>query len=1846
MEVKDIYTIQDIAIKSSTFLGKERDIESTYSDIQDVSTRTEENGAIVETTYEINSFPLLMLFVTGMTTRGVLVTLKGGETFIKHAVKLNQYFQKNYRKNDFPFVGLNKFKAKNGVYPQYTDGISVSSISEFGLKRQDIIYTIACFMSLIGPSVRDMLSNNDEKLIKIVSSLFKSKYILNKKQSSLKVSTSLQRISTPPIPSPISRQNSTDSNSSVNSISFSNVYYYMDDMKSATSVDISSTSSRESSSEKVTRLLQRFSSKELEYSTVMFYDERGNSQFRQEKGIIRLSEYKLCPIHSGNGMRSFAVFSEAQLNQVSGKMYACFSGTKCYDICHKFRGNPPVNPNEIEKFENFYYENQKNIRNFGTDSLDIESSILQYKKLYKKSGEILNLIRKKRQDLGEIVGDEKNTEKLQTLLLDIYKKNEKLPDLTSVYLNSSFFGCSQELKKFVQKEEYILKIHNYTSDDEDYLEIFQDSQKTMKNLSKLFKIDEYSEENLLSLITNLSDEKYEEVYTFSEEMYNILEIDPSTEREEMYEILPEYTDVLIKSISFAIHCNEKKRSFVPNIPDVKNIFKRTFQRELADLESFFVKAIYQDQKLIIDESTEIEIEISDLNENDIVILEFIKKRKSVTGQISYEELCSKIGSKFFKKYDYNEVILVEEIPVITTTHKSKVIMGCLLTMYSEKDLFENLDFSFLKKLNVDKNQDGSFLINSKNYTGFSKTSFPTNLKHFPLIEDNYDLIADILFSEDVLYKEFYMGKKLKSNYRNINHLIISGILKQIENTLYQDEPQKLFMKTNFIDNSTKEQLFSRREFYRSEKTTSLINDLITLDKRALLARNVMIENVSEVFLDNMFSGITLYNSSKHLEFQELPEQNIYYAELLIKERLELVANLKNIIETLINISEKESTNGYPLRYYSSLEDSPIIQTKKEEKYLINDEIEIEIVLPDLLLIYKDQKIKLTERQYLNMDLPQQLGFGQKYKIEKLKDVIDQEYINKSPYPVVPLYSDLSLEVSELFSLFGKEIKYSELIPQISTLFSEYCNKKTTPDKFNLLCRTIVLTQVFERLINKKRVEYKVENLKNFNVLVSNFGSDQSKYYQFVSDSIPNSQKGIYEYYCQEFETIFPEEFKTLESFLKDFNIIAYLYNFRKNFYDKYEEIVNSYSLSEYKLERNPKGKFTIYGENMNIKKISHPLNAKIKGETSGDKYILLAQRLSEIVKSLESKPTTSRDIDSNKNSLKLPSLERREKLLPSVKLLFDESYSLYSINLARKFLSYNVLNFEQDLIRSSYYPSYIAKNNLYPKSKEVESNFTNIYGDENTKEYSIKIEDLKGKITKLAEILKDIVDLSATKMNNDTLLTINKEALENKIKDLEQRFVFYSSLISGIITAYSGSSSVDYEQSGKLIKLISDFKNNYETLERNLKQLPILSMEIYLTLSSNFAEIYKIRKNLYENFGDKKINYINYSSQFATELQGILSTFLTQNYEEELRTKLKEFMNNSDFAFLDKNVQTELAHTIGENDTKSKSINRFLYIREYMKNITEKLNLYSKVGKKKSLREVSVDFYFYQKRDKSNLDLLLNSSGKTRFSQISVDIETEEKFQEQITYTEEIINEVLSCLNIINSGPGIHYLITTLSNINSQDYNEAFEQLKKCKKTVNFNSLLRNPKLESFVDIINGRMTNFSSILNKMELQKLSIPGKIYTSITYNLVMELFDKLYKSETFEKFIDNFEERNKEFLVQLEMALSHILDEYTLYNKKLKEYKKLDENNYLELLSKTFIVLEDGEWIRKAYTPMSSGNFLIPFFKELNAKLNKIIEDGDLSYKLNIIKSYANYIKNMELKFGQNNEIEEVLRERIN
>ena len=82
----------------------------------------------------------------------------------------------------------------------------------------------------------------------------------------------------------------------------------------------------------------------------------------------------------------------------------------------------------------------------------------------------------------------------------------------------------------------------------------------------------------------------------------------------------------------------------------------------------------------------------------------------------------------------------------------------------------------------------------------------------------------------------------------------------------------------------------------------------------------------------------------------------------------------------------------------------------------------------------------------------------------------------------------------------------------------------------------------------------------------------------------------------------------------------------------------------------------------------------------------------------------------------------------------------------------------------------------------------------------------------------------------------------------------------------------------------------------------------------------------------------------------------------------------------------------------------------------------------------------------------------------------------------ELIEEILKTLNIIDSGPGIHNMIQTMQFLIEENYDLAFDYLCLCKKTVNFDQLIRNPKFDSFVSIINGKMSSFVLFAKKLEM--------------------------------------------------------------------------------------------------------------------------------------------------------------------
>ena len=125
----------------------------------------------------------------------------------------------------------------------------------------------------------------------------------------------------------------------------------------------------------------------------------------------------------------------------------------------------------------------------------------------------------------------------------------------------------------------------------------------------------------------------------------------------------------------------------------------------------------------------------------------------------------------------------------------------------------------------------------------------------------------------------------------------------------------------------------------------------------------------------------------------------------------------------------------------------------------------------------------------------------------------------------------------------------------------------------------------------------------------------------------------------------------------------------------------------------------------------------------------------------------------------------------------------------------------------------------------------------------------------------------------------------------------------------------------------------------------------------------------------------------------------------------------------------------------------------------------------------------------------------------------------------------------------------------------------------------------------------------------------------------------------------EETEIEIFKDLQSAMHGILDEYTLKSKQSKNYEIINEDLYLSLKKRTYVDFQDGNFVKRKFRPMSSGNFLIPLIVKINARLNEIVEDGLKNIKTKVVKSYTHYIKTMETSFGQNKSQEDELRVRI-
>lgn len=666
---------------------------------------------------------------------------------------------------------------------------------------------------------------------------------------------------------------------------------------------------------------------------------------------------------------------------------------------------------------------------------------------------------------------------------------------------------------------------------------------------------------------------------------------------------------------------------------------------------------------------------------------------------------------------------------------------------------------------------------------------------------------------------------------------------------------------------------------------------------------------------------------------------------------------------------------------------------------------------------------------------------------------------------------------------------------------------------------------------------------------------------------------------------------------------------------------------------------------------------KIKCNSLTDNfYETFEKELINIMSRLENIPTSS--VNFLHEGLELASLEERRRIIENIPKKFDPK----TIELSKTFCAYFMLNNKPDALRKFYYPMYGSG-----VSSSVVFNFKKVYDSKNVA--------IRNSIFDLFEELKtNINNLTKEISKKNALISQKQESIRQTNREMydSRRYVISSYSLTANLTklvteAYKTSRIDDKSFSNKLIEMerlrkmfvdkISVFKL-YETL-------------LCTAFNEKVIDLFKIRKKLIRDFREiENLEDVlkDLSTNFNLKVESFSYTRRNASLEQKINYLTYTFLNEEKFSWIDNkdNKGTPEGNKIKIRNSKDyndklKILAEFFFIKYNLDYMKKNLEFFDSSSKTSKCSEIDVNFKSYKKLNHKQLNELLNDYDGDSIKYKKLTFETSEKVKREMENILSTINLVLESLSIVDSGPGIHFLIDLTEKVilfssereRSRRRNIIDEMLVILTKLrtfgVSLNQVLNHRHFGKFVSIINGTMKNFKTEMSNEDIVNCSLTGIKEQSITDLDMFKListFDKLSSLELKQNYSDTFyneseqllssftRSMSKNSLLLISRCLKSVLDEYVIPNRS-GGYTILNDEMVLKLRSEKFNIVEtkiiDGIEkrikIAKRYLVTTRGNFLISYVKSLNRIIHEIIKKDDDFNGVILIKEYSKYINRL-------------------
>lgn len=1582
------------------------------------------------------------------------------------------------------------------------------------------------------------------------------------------------------------------------------------------------------------------------------YHENGQPCFRACNEVIK-PQFKLCSIHSGNGITNLPILSQEKLLFFRGAYGYRDKRGNCYDICYSFR-QTPMDQSELSHIVSYADKLSEDINAFKDDANEVVRIMGSINSMLDEKKVIFNSINTQHESLREMSRDGETTneiigfmnkgifERLPEVHTTIKRKKitkyvQQTPNVVNGQIYSSFFGVEDDLFKTIERVgvQFFFGIPSHEDEVPEFqnLPVVFDSE-TAKRILTLLEDFDYRHSGYVPLEIKNDDDRFfllnnngESVVISKSVLYSIAtslkcKVDDLIDSVILLEARPSYDVVVLGQgnntiSSYETNCYNAGFSYLTKVG-----FSQIFAADYGDGFRMFVKpwekcvdigaALLGDNTLFFNRMTNPQFFPDSCCFNGKIKLPLTREFVDAVESLSSTGIT--LASIPSGRLEIN-VINIGEIEGNTVCVAANYRTTVLSTVRNDVAKLGVIDDE-----NEDEDADSKFTI--------------LDLRSFPICNANFDflftnLFADIAYDSDGNY----------DHVQNPRDFILAGLLSGYN---LDTRTSEINLKTQFSKNHTV-RLSNRSKttvpfikICTCNKLVSTINDIKEIDRMTICSLQTMIEKTGVELLTGMFNGYT--NSSGGFQStidNRSFDDHIYLAKRMIEEKLVmkgLLEDVNHMIES--SMIEYECSINSPAGFYDRFKNVCFfVDSTFERDVLINDS-----ALPQVPFYTLDKLANTTSF------IPQRAfnSLLARYPNEFLTAISNlgtmESTVLNADRPGVILLRYIFPENRPIF--------ISDIMPKAGDIMTATCTLPNMPSFFNY---DETEPQLFRNMVDTCRLNaactlasaladvLKLERLTLENII--------DKCDELIEAMVSGKKiklpdvMGILDVEATTFEgaidlciikliNIFsgvgidgqPIDEMFIDLMTIDFDVIR-PYRLRRALMREFlSEVLGFFKLDFVK--RSNTGVFT------------HTLKPQFDEVESTDdvRLSIISANLKAYIQGLDLKPTCIYDKGRETDIHLLPLTER----LMIANLLIPETIGQSNVStIAGVVATYCITN-HPEIFESRFYYRYSGLK--YTKSALVANNFSSIFGGEDG------LLDFKTKVLKCEEFRDLLKNTSAS--NNSTISeynNINSSILTEtgnltKTKNsLQGRFINKAAVINSVLRSYKKVKTDNTKFTLKL-KVLEDVQTSFL---RRLAGIDLPDIKTLLAVYESIDIFYRMRKDLYVEFKLDDLSRFNRifdagTKHFEKQFVKIdTSLSISRIVHQQIDKMDIELMKINENCSIHKSVTANL-NIVDRIDVESQdNIMKMFVSKECMTLLGVNFQTFYDMTTKDKLEDITIEDFPNARKMDGFYDIL-NSGTEQQFSANIVDVGTKMIFNEQKDTVSKFIVAVLDALTVIDCGPGMHFMVEFLKT--SLDYDEQLEmgsdeiyslrirlnEIKaRLKAFVNLDNLKTTGKLPSFISVINGTFSSFANYTSN--LPGLSNYNLEMPNVTEDIVKNLI----------QLIDDFslDEYNNcdAFDLSLREAIDKITpetfrDAITCFARYIDEYigKMGDE----EIVLNDELVLE----LRDIYVLKSRGTCLNTLFLNCNRYLNSLISRGRNELSKSVVGVFKEYIINMTAGFN--------------